>query len=325
MPNHELTTNPTTAPATGAPAPADPAALNLRDAYEKTLPTALALEEGTLLPVNVDLPSAVNTAVGSLPRILALRDTVKEELPKFDLSNFDLLEQFALASAHAHGQYLSASAPPAALLKLNEQAIATRDMLYNDAHALAGRGLINGDRLGEFKSNVGYKNVTYDLIGLAALLKQYWPTIAGKTAIQMSELDEAEALAGKLISALSTREQTPNLVADVAAQRQRNFTLFAQAYNEVRRALSYLRWNNDDLERVAPSLYGGRTSKQKDDPSPHPSPSPSPTPAPTPPVTAGPTTLPASKQRETFPTTLPDGSPVPVGHPGSNPFADMVR
>lgn len=204
-------------------------------------------------------------------------------------------------------------------------------MLYKDAQALAGRGLISGDRLGDFKSNVGYKNVTYDLIGLAALLKQYWPAIAGKTAIQMSELDEAEALAGKLISALSTREQAPNLVADVSAQRQRNFTLFAQAYNEVRRALSYLRWNNDDLERVAPSLYGGRNVKHKVDPSPEPSPSPGPTPVPSPtpapnqPVATGPATLPAAKQTVTFPTTMPDGSPVPVGHPGSDPFANALR
>ncbi len=198
-----------------------------------------------------------------MPQILAQRDRVKDELPKFDLSHFDQLEQFALAAAHAHGNLLAASSPPEALLELNTKGMAMRDMLYTDAVALAGRGLISGDRIGDFKANVGYKNVTYDLIGLASLLKQNWDRISSRTGIQASELDAAEALAGQLISALSAREQTPAIVADVAVQRQRNFTLFAQAYDQVRRAISYLRWDNEDLERIAPSLYGGRVVNRK--------------------------------------------------------------
>jgi hypothetical protein len=243
----------------------EPVALDLRGAYDKTLQASLALDEATLLPVNVDLPTAVNTAMGALPQILAQRDHVKDELPKFDLSHFDQLEQFALASAHAHGAFLAASTPPEALLVLNTKAIAMRDMLYGDAVALAARGLISGDRIGDFKANVGYKNVTYDLVGLASLLKQNWDKIAGKTAIQASELDAAEALAGQLISALSAREQMPVLIAAAAVQRQRNFTLLAHAYDQVRRALTYLRWDNEDLERIAPSLYGGRIVKKKGD------------------------------------------------------------
>jgi hypothetical protein len=138
-----------------------------------------------------------------------------------------------------------------------------RRVATTDAVALAGRGLISGDRIGDFKANVGYKNVTYDLVGLASLLKQNWGKIAGKTAIQASELDAAEALAGQLISALSARDQMPVLIASAAVQRQRNFTLFAQAYDQVRRAISYLRWDNEDLERIAPSLYGGRIVNKK--------------------------------------------------------------
>jgi hypothetical protein len=55
------------------------------------------------------------------------------------------------------------------------------------------------------------------------------------------------------------------IVADVGVQRQRNFTLFANAYDQVRRAISYLQWDDDDLEKVAPSLYGGRIVQRKGD------------------------------------------------------------
>jgi hypothetical protein len=253
-------TAPVSAPATQG---SEPTALNFREAYDKTLELSKTLAVDALLPVNVDLPTAVTTAVGAMPQILALRDRVKDELPKFDLTHFEQLEQYALAAAHSHGNFLAASAPPEALVELNTKGMALRDMLYTDAVALAGRGLISGDRIGDFKANVGYKNITFDLIGLASLLKQNWDKISSRTAIQMSELDAAEALAGQLVSALASREQAPGVVSDVAVQRQRNFTLFAQAYDQVRRAISYLRWDDEDLERVAPSLYGGRIVKSR--------------------------------------------------------------
>jgi hypothetical protein len=110
-------TAPVSAPT--APQGSEPAALNLREAYDKTLQVAQAVPIDELLPVNIDLPTAVNTAVGRLPQILALRERVKEELPKFDLSHFDQLEQYALAAGHAHAKFLAASAPPGALADIN--------------------------------------------------------------------------------------------------------------------------------------------------------------------------------------------------------------
>jgi hypothetical protein len=253
-----------TAPgATLSPQGSEPVALNLRAAYEQTLPVAQALAVDDLLPVNVDLPTAVNTAVGKMPQLLALRERVKEELPKFDLAHFDQLEQYALAAGHSHTRFLTASAPPQALADLNTQALALRDILYKDAVALAARGLIPGDKIGDFKSNVGYKNLTYDLLGLADILRTNWARIAAGTSVRVTDLDRAEALGGQLVSVVSARDQAPVVAADAALQRQRNFTLFANGYDQVRRAISYLRWNEDDLESVAPSLYGGRTVNRK--------------------------------------------------------------
>jgi hypothetical protein len=100
-------------------------------------------------------------------------------------------------------------------------------------------------------------------LGLAEVLRENWAKISARTRAQAGELDRAEALGGQLISALSAREQAPVVAADVAVQRQRNFTLFAKAYDQVRRAISYLRWDDDDLERVVPSLYGGRIVNRK--------------------------------------------------------------
>jgi hypothetical protein len=42
------------------------------------------------------------------------------------------------------------------------------------------------------------------------------------------------------------------------ALRQRAFTLFATTYDEVRRAVSYLRWHDGDGDDIAPSLFACR-------------------------------------------------------------------
>lgn len=305
-----------------APQGSDPVALNLRAAYEQTLPVAQALAVDDLLPVNVDLPTAVNTAIGRMPQILALRERVKEELPKFDLSRFDQLEQYALAAGHSHTRFLTASTPPQALADLNTQGQALRDILYKDAVALAARGLIPGDRIGDFKSSVGYKNLTYDLLGLADILRTNWARISAGTSVRTSDLDRAEALGGQLVSAVSAREQLPVVAADAALQRQRNFTLFANAYDQVRRAISYLRWNEDDLESVAPSLYGGRTvTRKKPDDQPGAQPSAG---------TAGDTSASvahsagATSTASSAPNAPSNGhatAPVAPGLPGASPFA----
>ncbi len=228
-----------------------------RQAFEQALPASRALDPKKLIPINIDLPTAITTTVGKLPGILALRDRAKA-LVEFDVSAFDQLETYTLATGHAHARYRSASAPPEAILELNERGMRLRNTLYSDAVALARRKLISGDRIGEFKANIGYKNLAFDLLAFANLLRDNWHQISSKTAITPDELDQAELIGEQLVSAVGGRDQPPANVADITDQRQRNFTLFLNAYDEVRRAISFLRWKEDDAERIAPSLYSGR-------------------------------------------------------------------
>lgn len=285
-----------------------------REAFEQALPAAAAINDDDLMPVNVDVPSAVATALGALPKILAYRaDAAK--LPGFDISHFDQLQLHTFAVGHAHAKFLAASAPPEAIAALNDRGMKLRDTMYLDAVALAHRGLINGDRMAEFKTNVGYKNLAFDLLGLATLLRENWDKIASRTGIQMSELDEAELLGRQLMDAVGAREQAPATAAQVQAQRQRNFTLFSRSYDQVRRAIGYLRWDDDDIEQICPSFYAGRGgSRRKELPSPT-------TPGTDTATTAGGT---SSSSPPVAPTTSSTGkAPTApgVGLPNGNPFA----
>ena len=238
-------------------------------------------------------------------------------MAEFDIQHLDQLETYALATMHAHGDYIAASAPPEALLALNEQATALRDILYSDALALSNRGLISGERLPDMKSAVGYKLLATDLVALSSLLRRSWDTISTKTAVTMSELDRAEILSDQLLSAVGAREQAPAVIADVSQQRQRVFTLFVNSYDQARRAISFLRWNEDDLETIAPSLYAGRSTHKKSEPG---------TVVP-PATTTVPPTASNGAPAHAAPAPSPAGgppaqtAPVAVGLPGGSPFS----
>ncbi len=245
-----------------------PAPHRYRAAFEKALPLCKALPVEELLPINVDVQGAVAAGLSTLKRVMHLRDRA-QALPEFDIKVFDDLETHTLATGHAHTLYQTASAEPEELRELNEEGMRLRGVLYADAVALATRKLINGERINEMKANVGYQNLAFDLMALAQVLRSNWDKISSKTAITSDDLDRAELIGDRLMNALSDRAIAPAALADVTEQRQRNFTLFVHSYSQVRRAITFLRWDENDLDQLAPSLYAGRGNsniKKKDDP-----------------------------------------------------------
>jgi len=70
-----------------------------------------------------------------------------------------------------------------------------------------------------------------------------WQTIANKTAVQPAEPDDAENLGDRIITAVGLREQGPAMIAEAQLNRQRAFTLLVRAYDQSRRAVTYLRWD----------------------------------------------------------------------------------
>jgi hypothetical protein len=141
--------------------------------------------------------------------------------------------------------------------ELSEQLTQLRETLVIDVTALEKRGLIDG-RLGELRGAVGYKNLAFDVLLLSTVLRESWSKIEGKTGVQLAELDCADTLADRLVTAVGVREQGKSALSAAVEARQRAYTLFVNAYDEVRRAVGYLRFNHGDLEKIAPSLYSGR-------------------------------------------------------------------
>ena len=242
----------------------------LRAAYLRRLEEINAVPDSALVPINISIPTAVTTVLGSLPKIRAMRDQLAG-MPGFDLEAFDKLEDYTLAVAHAQARYAIACAPPQSLPELSDRATALRARLHTDVMALAARGLISSEPLADLKGPNGYRNVSFDLESIAALLRDNWKDIEDKTAVTIDELDEAETLADQLLTEVGLRDHSTRATVESAAIRQRAYSLFFNTYDQVRRAISYIRWDTRDVDDIAPSLFLARATTRRrgeDEPTP---------------------------------------------------------
>jgi hypothetical protein len=234
-----------------------------RQAFEALQPEVAALRDDDLMAVNIDVPNALSVVVGALPQLIALRPELAKFSDPAPLANLDKLEAYALALGHAQTLAQATPSAPEAIQALGETATKLRAQLVSDMNALIGRGLIDRDQIATLKGPPGYLNLAFDLFLLAAVAREHWKNISGKTAISLADIAQAEALADQLLSGVGTRERNKANAANATETRQRLFTLLVNAYDQVRRAVVFLRWDHDDLDEIMPSLYLGRNGRRR--------------------------------------------------------------
>jgi hypothetical protein len=217
-----------------------------------------ALGAESLGKINVDISQAVSISLGVLPGLLFLRPAMAK-LPDFEIACFDKLETYALGAWYAHLLALPPASAANPVQVLLEEASALRLVLLSDAEALAARGLLDLKSVQEIRKGQGNLDIANDLVALSALMGASWSKIEGKTAATAEEVHRAGDLGPLLIAALGVRDHGATATPAEAADRKlRAFTLFTAAYDQVRRAVFYLRWNEGDADSLAPSFYKGR-------------------------------------------------------------------
>jgi hypothetical protein len=242
------------------PSPKKPTAPDTAAAAYKEVQAEIdAMSADDLAVVNIDIPQAVSTVLGVLPKIAPLREAIVTRLPNHPIKTFDKLGIYALAAWYTHLLTLPPASPSSPIKPLVEEAGPLREDLLSDAEALARRKLIDASVVSDIRAGQGNIDMANDLVALSALFSNNWDEIQGKTAATKAEVERAGKLGPLILAALGMREQGAVVVpAEAAAKKARAFTLFVRAYDETRRAVSYLRWHERDADELAPSLYKGR-------------------------------------------------------------------
>jgi hypothetical protein len=130
-------------------------------------------------------------------------------------------------------------------------------------------------------------------------------------------------VATTLMAVVAVRNGTATPVTDAAKTRQRMYTLFVRAYEQVRRAAAYLRADKGDAESLVPSLFQRDTSSSKKATDAQPAGGASSTSGTANPTMASPSARPVvqsapvakGKPTVTTPAPLPPGSSVKEGGP----------
>ena len=274
-----------------------------REAFESTQAERDAIDSKDVAMPNLDVDNTLSTASAALPTIRGLRGSVST-LPASDMRQFDRIEIYIWALLYAHMAYGVATKPPEPLPAMAARAAKKRDLLNAEVAVLVKRGTIDGKQLDQLRGGVSYRHIALDLLLLVFLLQQHWSVISGRTMSTPEELTEAQVLGRALFEAVNGRERTSEEVIKAANDRSRAFVLLVRAYDEVRRAATYLRWHEGDVDTLVPSLYAGRTGHGKSE-SDKKTPV-APTPAPVAPVGGAQPVAPA-------PVIIP-------GQPGGSPF-----
>jgi hypothetical protein len=297
---------------TNSPAKQDEVSSELlgRETLTRLMPQLLVLRPDELTPITADVRSVVATILGALPKIRTYRDAIQKNIPGFEIGALEVLEDAAVALHQADNDYLAAAGPSDEFDEWIAEAEHLRELLLADTNSLALRGLVNGSQLDDLKGANGHKNLATDLGVLASVLRSGWDRIQGKTAVQAEELARAEKLSLHIVRNVGLRAQSAPTVADATNVRARSFTFALRNYDKVRQAISYLRWDEGDLDKIAPSVFANRASRRRQ-----------PEPAPEPAPTTG-TPLPGPSGSSSATAGGSGTAPKAAVAPGSEPFVD---
>jgi hypothetical protein len=251
---------PTLAPAispTGTDAEASPASAQALDLLQAEL---LALDPDDLLPVNLDVGAAALVVIGAAPKIRSYRAELVALCGEEMTSTVDRLELVARAALQAHAMRRSIESATE-VQTLSAELAEIREVLLTEARALIARKALPRGALQELSGMHGFKNQCLDVLQLVSALKTHWELVRRSTGLTRAYFDQAEAAANALATAIGKRSQLARSPA--ADLRQRAYTLMARVYDQARRMIAFLRWNQGDAERIAPSLYRARSSTRR--------------------------------------------------------------
>ncbi len=153
--------------------------------------------------------------------------------------------------------------------QLTVGATANRDFEKNVARATAVRervmvtldnlvvfGLIAPAAVAEIRAGTGYRDLAGDLVSGVRLIDGVPAEVRARLLLTKEESDEAIVLADKILATVVLREQGFSMDGvDLNTQRQQAFTFGVEAYEQARRAIQYLRFDEKDAEEILPSLF----------------------------------------------------------------------
>lgn len=213
---------------------------------------------------SLDPLTAISTIFGALPRI----EKYAEDIAKLPLLKHSWITSVAgLASAvlYLDNARNSTTRKANEVASLAEEGSELAEAMIADVRAMMVRKVLPVDSLGEYEPGNGYRNLAHNLGMLAGLCVRHWSTIEGRSGITKDDVTRASMLNEEILKVLGERVNDNGEASQNAMLRAQAFTLLVRAYDELRRAIAFIRYHEGDVDEIVPSLYAGRGGRPRID------------------------------------------------------------
>jgi len=221
-------------------------------AFQELRPELDAIPPAEFTAMNSDPATGASIALGSVSRLMALREEIVVQLPLFEIRLLDQLHKYAYAAWYADIMSLPASSGQSEEQALLAEGGVLRETLLIGAGPLAHRRLLDPATIEAIRSGSGPKDTAADLVALGTVYTNNWGAIDGKTIVTRAEVDRARVVGSLLFAAISVRETPPSALPITPEMRVRAFTALDRTYGKLRRAAQYLR--GDEADTIAPTI-----------------------------------------------------------------------
>jgi hypothetical protein len=214
----------------------------------------------------LDPTAAAVIAEASANKLQAHRGEVVAQFGEAAGAKIDELTPVARATLQADIEY-AGTATTTDIVALSEPVRSDYQLLITDSDSLANRKLLDPKRLESARDIQGYSALIHSVLVLVFVLREQWPQIEDHTPLTAADLDRAATNAQHMQVALGNRDNNVNR-APAAELRLRALSRLIHLYEEIRRMMSFLRWYEDDVDTIVPSLWagrGGRKARSQDD------------------------------------------------------------
>lgn len=229
--------------------------------FDATAAERAAIDE--VVPHYFDLATAFELVNSKAPQ-LAQFDEAFDALPSFDKS----LPRRAVTYAHAalHAAVLEQFAP-ANMNDAETAAIATCIELYpkfaSTAQLLAAEKLLPATVLSAPPVGTSHRERAHGLHRLVFIFREHESAVVNNSIIKRETIETAAKAVAIALPAFSDRTQPSEAQRAAQRERQKCVMLLFHAWNQTRRAMHWLRWEEQDADQWAPSLYAQRASRSE--------------------------------------------------------------
>lgn len=202
-----------------------------------------------------DVVSAYVVVGTSLPRIRAYTEQLAS-IGAFDLTLLDRVLVYGRAAIYALQRERALSPPKSeAHPKLVREMERLHARFFNTAKYLVAMGLMDEGILSAARSGRSVVARALDLGTIAIEFNAERARLGSQLILTVEEVARACAISYSIIESLAARTVAERTPSEFKHDRQRAATVFLEAWDEIRRAVHWVRWHEGDASELAPSLF----------------------------------------------------------------------